>query len=52
MGAIGTLMSYIVIIAYAVFLTLNLITYSSTNFSSTTVSNFYTQSDFYYPVNN
>ena len=45
-------MSYIVISAYAVFLTFNMVTYSSTNFSSSTVNSFYTQDDFYYPVNN
>lgn len=51
-GAFCTVLCSMVILAYAAFLTFNMVTYSSTNFSSSTAQNFYSQTDFYFPVNN
>lgn len=51
-GSLATIFSRIVVCAYAGYLLLNMFSFNSTNFSQEFLSNYYVQSDVYYPVNN
>ena len=51
-GAIVSLIAYICVAAYGAFEAFNLYTYNSTNYTQTLVTNYFSQSDVYYPVNN
>ena len=52
MGAIASSICFTLVAAYTMYLVWGMLSFSDTNFSSSTVKNFYSQSDFYYPVNN